>query len=303
VASSKTRQRKLARAKLHRQLARQADQQRRSRRVRAGLAVFLTVALVGVGSAWLLGAFDKEPTTTPETQCLWTKQDPASNADLKDVGTPAENGLPTTGRGDMTLTLNTGTVKIDLDRPGSTCASASLAYLAAQNYYANTPCFSVTHTPTDGYALLCGDHTGKGTGGAAYTFYQEVTAEQITPPSPTASPAPSATPQPSQLSLFKKGTVAMNPGSSGSQFMIFYQDSQVDTATHPYTVVGQVTSGLPTIEAIAKAGTVKNEVGVDVKPKSPVTIQSVAVVDGVTPSSSATPSGTPAAASPSASAS
>src|SRR6478609_4718123 len=84
VASSKTRQRKLARAKLHRQLARQAEQQRRGRRVRAGLAIFLTVALVGLGSAWLLGAFDKEPKVTPETQCLWTKQDPASNPDVKD---------------------------------------------------------------------------------------------------------------------------------------------------------------------------------------------------------------------------
>ncbi len=301
MASSKTRQRKLARAKLNRQLARQAEQQRRSRRVRAGLAVFLTVALVGLGSAWLLGAFDKEPKVTPETQCLWTKQDPASNPDVKDVGTPAENGLPKSGRGDMTLVLNTGEVHISLDRAGSTCASASIAYLAAQNYYANTPCFSVTHTPTDGYALLCGDHSGKGTGGAAYTFYQEVTAEQITP-SASPNPSASASPTPAQLSLFKKGMVAMSPGTSGSQFIIFYQDSQVDTAAHPYTIVGEVTSGLPTVEAIAKAGTVKNDVGVDVKPKNPVTVQSVTVVDAPTSSSTPSSSSSPAA-SPSASAS
>jgi peptidyl-prolyl cis-trans isomerase B (cyclophilin B) len=299
VASSKTRQRKLARAKLHRQLTRQAEQQRRSRRVRAGLAVFLTVALVGLGSAWLLGAFDKKPTTTPQTQCLWTKQDPASNPDVKDVGTPAESGLPNSGRGQMTLALNTGEVRIMLDRAGSTCASASLAYLAAQNYYANTPCFSVTHTPADGYALLCGDHTGKGTGGAAYTFSQEVAAEQITP---TASPSPAASAAPAQLSLFKKGMVALNPGASGSQFIIFYQDSQIDTASHPYTVVGEVTSGLPTIEAIAKAGTVRNDAGADVKPKNAVTVQSVSVVDAPPPSTSPSSSSSPAA-SPSASAS
>jgi peptidyl-prolyl cis-trans isomerase B (cyclophilin B) len=268
--------------------------------MRAGLGIFLTVALVGLGSAWLLGAFDKKPTTTPQTQCLWTKQDAAANPDVKDVGTPSDNGLPSTGRGDMTLTLNSGTVHVMLDRVGATCASASIAYLAGQNYYANTPCFSVTHTPADGYALLCGDHTGKGTGGAAYTFYQETTAQQITP---TASPAPSASAAPAQLSLFKKGTVAMNPGSSGSQFIIFYQDSQIDTASHPYTIVGEVASGLPTVEAIAAAGTVKNDVGVDVKPKNPVTVQSVSVVDAPTPSSQPTPSGTPAAASPSASAS
>jgi peptidyl-prolyl cis-trans isomerase B (cyclophilin B) len=301
VASSRTRQRKLARAKLNRQLARQAEQQRRGRRVRAGLAVFLAVAVVGLGSAWLLGTFDKKPATTPETQCLWTKQDAAANPDVKDVGTPAENGLPKTGTSDMTVTLNTGAVQVQLDRSGATCASASLAYLAAQNYYANTPCYSLTHTPADGYALACGDHSGKGTGGAAYTFFQEVSAEQV---APTVSPSPSATAAPAQLSLFRKGTVAMNPGTSGSQFVIFYQDSQIDTATHPYTVVGQVTSGLPTVEAIAKAGTVTNDAGADVKPKNAVTVQSVSVVEAPpSPSTAPTPSSTPAAASPSATAS
>lgn len=299
MASSRTRQRKLARAKLNRQLARQADQQRRGRRVRAGLAVFLAVAIVGLGSAWLLGAFDKKTTTTPEAQCLWTKQDTAANPDVKDVGTPAESGLPKTGTADMTLALNTGApLKIQLDRTGATCASASLAYLAAQNYYAGTPCYSLTHTPTDGYALSCGDHSGKGTGGAAYTFFQEVSAEQVTP-----SASPSASAAPASLSLFKKGTVAMNPGVSGSQFVIFYQDSQIDTATHPYTVVGQVTSGLPTVEAIAKAGTVNNDAGANVKPKTTVTVQSVSVVETPSASAAPTPTGTPAAASPSAAAS
>jgi len=300
VASSRTRQRKLARAKLNRQLARQADQQRRSRRVRAGLAVFLAVAVVGVGSAWLLGAFDKKTTTPPETQCVWTKQDPAANPDVKDVGVPAETGLPKTGSSDMTVTLGTGPVTIKLDRTGATCASASLAYLAAQNYYANTPCFSVTHSPTDGYALSCGDHTGKGTGGAAYTFFQEAAAEQITP---SASPSGASAAPAAPLALFKKGTVAMNPGSSGSQFVIFYQDSKVDAATHPYTIVGQVTSGLPTVEAIAKAGTVPNDAGSDVKPKTAVTVQSVSVVETPSPSTEPTPTGTPAATSPSAAAS
>jgi peptidyl-prolyl cis-trans isomerase B (cyclophilin B) len=297
MASSKTRQRKLARAKLNRQLARQADQQRRSRRTRAGLAAFLTVAVVALGSAWLLGAFDKKTKPTPQTQCVWTKQDPAANPDVKDVGTPAETGLPVTGSADMTVALSTGPVTVRLDRAGATCASASLAYLASHNYYANTPCFSLTHTATDGYALTCGDHTGKGTGGAAYTFFQEAAAEQITP---SASPVGASAAPAAPLSLFKKGTVAMNPGSSGSQFVIFYQDSQIDSATHPYTIVGQVTSGLPTVEAIAKAGTVPNDAGADVKPKTAVSVQSVSVVETPSPSTQPAPTGTPAAPSPSA---
>jgi peptidyl-prolyl cis-trans isomerase B (cyclophilin B) len=300
VASSKTRARKLARAKMHRQLARQAEQQRRKRQIRAGLAVLVAVALVGLGSAWLLGAFEKKVTPTPQLQCAWTKQDVASNPDLKDVGTPAENGLPETPA-DMNIALGTGTVKVQLDRIGATCASASLTYLASQNYYANTPCFSLSHDTTNGYALTCGDHTGKGTGGPAYTFFTEVTAQEITP---TASPDPAASTAPPTLSLYHKGDVAMNPNLSGGQFIIFYQDSQIETASHEYTVVGHVTSGLDKIEAIAKAGTVKNDAGEDVKPKDAVTIQTLTVTETASPSPSPAATGSPAttpSAAPSAS--
>jgi peptidyl-prolyl cis-trans isomerase B (cyclophilin B) len=296
-------QRAAARARLEREMTARAESARKRRQRNAYIGAGVAVAVLIAGGTWLglaLTGKKKENTAAPApTGCQWIADDATANPQLKEVGKPATD-VPKSGKQTLTLDTSQGVIEIQMDVAAAPCTSASMAYLAAQNYYANTPCFSVTHSPTDGYALLCGDHTGKGTGGAAYTFYQEVTAETITPPSPTASPGPSASPQPSQLSLFKKGTVAMSPGTSGSQFMIFYQDSQVDTASHPYTIVGQVTSGLSTVEAIAKAGTVQNDVGVDVKPKNAVTVQSVTVVDGVTPSTS--PSGSPAA-SPSASAS
>ncbi|NUR27890.1 MAG: peptidylprolyl isomerase [Catenulispora sp.] len=311
MASSRTRARKLARAKLNRQMARRAEQQRRGRQVKAGLAVVLALAVAGLGTAWLLGAFDKKVTPTPQAQCAWTTQSTEANADLKDVGQPGTSGLPDTGTGVMSVALNTGTVQVTLDRAGSPCAAASLAYLASKNYYDNTPCFSLTHSAADGYALTCGDHTGKGTGGPTYTFYNEQVAPMASA-APSASAKASATPaatpsaNPPTYAFFKAGTVVMNPSVSGSQFMIFYKDSTLDTSTHNYSVVGQVTSGLEAVDTIAKAGTVNNDAGANVKPKNAVTVQTLTVADGPSPSAAAStePSGSTAPSTqPSASAS
>jgi peptidyl-prolyl cis-trans isomerase B (cyclophilin B) len=291
VASSRTRARKLARAKLNRQLTRRAEQHRRSRQIRAALAVGLALVIAGVGSAWLLGAFDKKPSATPQAQCAWTQQKVSDNADLKDEGTPPVSGLPNTGNGLMTVALNSGSLQVRLDRTGSPCAAASLAYLASKNYFDHTPCFSLTHGD-GGYALACGDHTGKGTGGPAYTFYNE----RLAPPAnPAATPAASASAAPQNLALYKKGTVVMSPQISGSQFMIFYKDSTIDSTQHPYSVVGEVVSGLETVETVAKAGTVKNDQGADVKPKSAVTIQTLTVTDAPAEPGGATGSAQPAA--------
>lgn len=110
VASSRDRQRKLARAKLDRQLARRAAATRRRRQIQAGVGAFLVLAVIVAGSAWALGAFDSDPkkNTAAEDTCLWTPQDASANTNLKDVGTPATKGLPTDGTRAMTVTTNQG---------------------------------------------------------------------------------------------------------------------------------------------------------------------------------------------------
>jgi hypothetical protein len=91
VATSNTRLRKLARAKLDRQLARRAEKERRQRQVRAAAAGVLTLALLVLGGMWIGGVFDKEPAPLEAApDCSWTKQDTSANTNLKDVGTPAE---------------------------------------------------------------------------------------------------------------------------------------------------------------------------------------------------------------------
>ncbi|MFG1840075.1 peptidylprolyl isomerase [Micromonospora sp. NPDC049175] len=293
MASSRDRQRKLARAKLDRQLARRAAATRRRRQIQAGVGAALILVLVVAGSAWALGAFDsdsKQTTATGDT-CLWTPQDAAANTNLKDVGTPESKGLPTEGTRAMTVTTNQGApITAELNLTNSPCAAASIAHLASRSFYDNTKCHEIT---ADG-ALRCGDPSGTGLGGPTYSFYDEEL-----PTVPSASP--SASPAPGQPPTYPKGTVAMianPPGSNGSQFLIFFKDF---TTTDPkFPVIGRVTGGLDVVEKIGALPTVDNGTGAKVKPSTDVTIQSLTVGEPVTaaapaPSASGAPASSPSA--------
>ncbi|MFU8874171.1 peptidylprolyl isomerase [Micromonospora sp. SL4-19] len=269
MASSRDRQRKLARAKLDRQLARRAAAAKRRRQIQAGIGALVVLALIGFGSAWALGAFDSKPEPkAAEDICSWTPQDASANSNLKDVGTPKTTELPTSGT--RTMTVNTdqgGPITAELDLASAPCAGASMSYLAGKSFYDNTKCHEIT---AEG-ALRCGDPSGTGIGGPAYSFYNENV--------PTApEPSPSASPAPAQPPAYPKGTVAMianPPGANGSQFLIFFKDFNPDTPAYP--IIGKVTGGLDVVEKIGALETVDNGSGAKVKPKTDVVIQSLTV--------------------------
>ncbi|MCM0676547.1 peptidylprolyl isomerase [Micromonospora phytophila] len=295
MASSRDRQRKLARAKLDRQLARRAAVARRRRQIQAGVGATLVLALIVVGSAWALGTFDRdqEKKTAAEDVCLWTPQDASANTNLRDVGTPATEGLPTSGTRTMTVVTNQGgPFTAELDLAAAPCAAASLAHLSSRSFYDNTKCHEIT---TEG-AVRCGDPSGTGLGGPTYSFYDENV--------PTApSPSPSASPAPGQPATYPKGTIAMvanPPGANGSQLLVFFKD--FTTADPKYSIVGRVTGGLATVEKIGALPTVDNGTGAKVKPKDDdVVIQSLTVGEQAesSPAPSASASGA-ATATPSA---
>ncbi|MGC4807317.1 peptidylprolyl isomerase [Micromonospora sp. DT233] len=295
MASSRDRQRKLARAKLDRQLARRASRTRRRRQIQAGIGAAVVLVLIVAGSAWALGAFDDDPQTkaADEDVCLWTPQDATANTNLKDVGTPPSKDVPTEGTRAMTVTTNQGApVTVALDLASAPCAGASLAHLAGRGFYDNTKCHEIT---AEG-ALRCGDPSGTGLGGPSYSFYDENVPEV-----PEASP--SASPSPGQPPAYPKGTVAMianPPGANGSQFLVFFKD--FDPAKPAYPIVGKVTGGLDVVTKVGALKTVDNGSGAKVKPGADVVIQSLTVGEPTTgsePAATAPASGAPAA-SPSA---
>jgi peptidyl-prolyl cis-trans isomerase B (cyclophilin B) len=274
VASSKDRQRKLARAKLERQSVRRASRERRRRRVMAGVGATLAVLLIVGGIAWIGGAFDADEKVDPAADdvCVWTPQ--AASAEIKDVGKPPVDGIPTSGTRTMTVTTDQGApIVANLSLTTAPCGSASMSYLASKKFFDNTACHEITAFG----ALRCGDPSGTGRGGPAYTFYNEdVPVAPAPEPSASAAPAPSAP-------LYPKGTVAMisdPPGSNGSQFLVFLKDySPKDPALYP--IVGTVTGGQDTLAKIAKIPTVKNNAGDQVKPKTKITIKTLTVGDAV----------------------
>lgn len=295
MASSRSRQRKLARERYDRQMARRAAAARRRRQIQAAVGASLALVLIVVGAVWAFGGFsgEKKPEAAPDT-CIWTPQNASANDKLKDVGTPPTKDLPTSGTADMMVSTNQGVVNVALDVAKAPCATASFTYLANQGFYGNTECHQLLAGDTGVYALRCGDPSGTGTGGPTYTFYDE-----NVPSAPTPDPSASASAA-AEKPLYAKGTVAMatdTPGANGSQFFIFYQDSRPD---QQYSVVGTVSSGLDVVEKIAKAGTVDNGSGAKTKPKLGVKIQNLTVTGPASPSAAPASGATPASGSPSA---
>ena len=277
MVSSKDRQRKLAREKLDRQMARRASKERRSRRSKAAVGAGAAVLLSAGGGAWRGGAFDPDPAADDAAAadiCTWTPQSTETTPELKDVGTPPTTGIPIEGTRPMTITTNQGAITVGLDLKGSPCAGADLAYLAEKKFYDNTECHEIT---TFG-ALRCGDPSKTGRGGPTYAFYSE------NPPTlPTPDPSSSAAPDPTAPPAYPKGTVAMisdPPGNNGSQFLIFFKDyTPTDQALYP--IVGSVTAGADTLAKIGKIPTVANAEGDKVTPKDKIVVQTLTVGDPV----------------------
>lgn len=330
MASSKSRQRELARAKYHRQMVRRAEAERRRRQLQAGIAG-VVVLLVTLGAFWLGGAFDSDSKPQASDVCLWT---PKQNTDgsLKDVGTPSTTDLPTAGTRTMNITFAGGLVEAALDLGSAPCTSASFAFLASKNFFDNTKCHRLTSA-----LLHCGDPSGTGGGGPTYQVVDENLPAEAAPastatPSPAAtptadrspvatptaspSPGPSASPSPDPAAgkaFYGKGTIATYntaPGTNGSQFLIVYQDTYLEPQ---FSRFGTVTKGLDVIEKIAKDGAVgaDGKPAVEGKPKNDVVIQALTVGEvipptpGPTPGLSLTPDAdtpptTPATSSPSA---
>lgn len=294
MASSKERQRKLARAKLDRQMARRAAKARRQRQVKAGVGSGLALLLVVLGTVWLFGGFEDDPEATAATeQCTWTALNGVDDSNLTEVGKPATEGLPADGTRVMTVVTEGGDITVELNVADSKCGTASLAYLAGKKFYDNTKCHELTGT-----FLRCGDKSGTGQGGPTYSFFGE-----NVPTTPEATPSAGASPAPDPSAAtgapqYPRGTVALvatTPGNFGSQFVIFHKDHTTTAPT--YSIVGRVIGGLPVLDKIAKAGTVDNGSGAKVKPAKDVVIKALSVGEAAGTSS---PSPTPAPAGSSA---
>ncbi|HVL52722.1 MAG TPA: peptidylprolyl isomerase, partial [Vitreimonas sp.] len=144
-----------------------------------------------------------------------------------------------------------GTIEIDVRADLSPIAAGNFVALASCGYYDGI----VFHRVVPGFVIQGGDPTGVGNGGPGYTIQDEpVTA------------------------TYERGTVAMArsrlPNSVGSQFFVVLDDAAARSLTQAnnYQIIGSVTAGMETADAIAAAADAEN-------PSDPVTMTRV-TVDG-----------------------
>ncbi|GAA0741565.1 peptidylprolyl isomerase [Dactylosporangium roseum] len=298
MASSKARQRALARAKTERQIARRAAAARRRRQWQAGIGSAVALALLVLVVIWKTGGFDPEPVRASD--CAWTPVE--QGAGIVDVGKPRTTGVLKNGVKTMTITLGQGTVTARLDPSKAPCTVESFTYLAGKKFFDNTTC----HRLTDAI-LQCGDPSNSGSGGPAYRFPNENV------PSPTVDPSAAADPNASAPAtgnaLYPIGTLAMAhssaPDSNGSQFFLVFKDVQYPA---DYTVFGTIVGGLDVLQKIAAAGNDGSNQAGGGKPNQDTKISTLTVTDtdpgepSAAPSASANPPAS-APASPAASAS
>lgn len=167
---------------------------------------------------------------------------------------PGDAGLD----GATLVTLNTscGPIVIEIDPAVAPETTNSFVFLAESGYLDGT----VSHRVIPGFMMQAGDPTATGSGGPGYTLPDEF---------------------PSAEAPYMRGTVAManaGPGTTGSQFFIMFDT--VDWLGPQYTIVGEVTSGLETLELIAQIPLGRGPNSADPSPSTPlesVFIESVTV--------------------------
>ncbi|MEU3454433.1 peptidylprolyl isomerase [Micromonospora sp. NPDC006766] len=248
MTSTRERQRAAARARLEREMAERATKARKRRQTQAIAGAAAVLVLVVAGSVWLVtklgGDDDKQQTasTAGYSQCVYNEiPAEARTKEIKDVGRPP-NQQDNKGTQTMTIDTNLGPITAKINREQVPCTAGSFTHLASKNFFDNTKCHRLV---TEGIKVLqCGDPsaTGKGwrdtdgTGGPSYNMPEENLPTDKRPPYPA-------------------GVIAMAkssaPGSTGSQFFIVYEDSQLPP---DYTVLGTITGGMDLVEQVAAAG-------------------------------------------------
>jgi len=156
---------------------------------------------------------------------------------------------------DRTLTLKTncGDIQIEADGISAPLTVVSMSYLANKGFFDNSPCHRIT---TQGiFVLQCGDPSGTGSGGPAWT-------------------APDENLPKGSGNIYPAGSVAMansGPNTNGSQFFIVYED---DSKLGPnYTLWGKIVKGLDIVKAVAELGSDNSNGPGDGRPIQPIAIE------------------------------
>jgi cyclophilin family peptidyl-prolyl cis-trans isomerase len=149
----------------------------------------------------------------------------------------------------VTIATDLGSMTLTIEADLSPIAAGNFVALAECGFYDDV----VFHRVVPGFVIQGGDPTGTGTGGPGYTIQDEA----VTTP-------------------YGRGTLAMartqQPNSVGSQFFIVLDDAARAAleSANTYQIIGSVTAGMETADAIAAAADAES-------PSDPVVMTDVTV--------------------------
>ena len=239
-------------------------------------------AIVGLaGAAALVGAAvvvfgNPFGTPTPSGSAAASGFGSGSVSPYGDGTCPVTPPAPLAATDVKTVTIQTekGDIVLRIDGSLAPNATGNFIALAECEYYDGL----VFHRLVPGFVIQGGDPNGDGSGGPGYGITDDPLVGQ-----------------------YHRGTVAMartaRPNSQGSQFFIVLSDDANDALTdpqnapYPYAILGEVTSGMDVVDAIAAMpNTGQGNSAVD-----PVAMTLVTVSAGTTPSASPAASSAPSA--------
>ena len=145
-----------------------------------------------------------------------------------------------------------GKIKIELNTNQTPATAGNFITLSKKGFYNGL----VFHRTISGFMIQGGCPNGDGTGGPGYAFNDEPFEGE-----------------------YLRGIVAMansGPNTNGSQFFIIHKDYPLPKS---YVIFGQVIEGIETVDLIVEAPVVANDFGENSKPATPVSINSVEILE------------------------
>lgn len=186
-------------------------------------------------------------TPTPQVEQL-----PGSGT-IKQYAAPPLMTIDLDARYTAKLTTNKGEINIELFASEAPITVNNFVFLAREGFYDGVP----FHRVMQDFMIQTGDPTGVGTGGPGYRFNDEPVTRS-----------------------YSKGIVAManaGPNTNGSQFFIVHG---ANAGLPPsYTIFGQVTTGLDTVDQIAAAPVQPTARGEVSSPTEPLFIESIEIIE------------------------
>jgi cyclophilin family peptidyl-prolyl cis-trans isomerase len=213
----------------------------------------LATPLAGLAIAAILAACTAAGETTSSVGPVETAAPPSGPAAACPTAQPEP--LPPGETRTVTIATDLGEMALAIEADLSPIAAGNFVALAECGYFDGVV-FHRAATMLDGtpFVIQGGDPTGTGSGGPGYTIEDELVTTR-----------------------YQRGTVAMartsQPNSVGSQFFIVLDDGAEPplVSANTYQIIGSVTSGMETADAIYAAA------GGQELPSDPVAMTSVTV--------------------------